>query len=672
MVAADLHRPRFAHPLETSPSRHPFAQPVLPKSAFRNPLSQALGILVALGLLLVTVEPAAAAGRIAVLPWRITVTSPQYDWLADGPHVLVGLLIAAQTGWDPLARDDAARVSAAWGQPEAPPAPEAAKMLADAGVGAVLACSAEEQAGSLRVRAELYRDIAGGSEPLRFSYTGKTNQVITIAMLVAEAAGEALELRFPRALRPPLPSPPDFQVSRLEPTFGTRNPQENLAQTEAFMLTALKIDPNNADAYFQLGSLYARSNLLDKALGHLRNAVELSPKSARYHWGLGVAYSLQGQQEEALTEFLQSTVIDENFTEGFIALAALHRRLGDPQASEAAIERAAKAKPEDPLVLTARGVNAYLAADPAAARVRFEEARIADPRTVPASINLAVLLWEEGNIEGARKELERAIAVEPANTEALMNLAIVNGARGAYPEAAGRIKLAMDAGAPQRAALYNLGTLQLQAGRLAEAAQTLQRVLDLDPGHTPARNNFGLVQLLRGQPAEALATLSAARDDSAAGALLAYNLALLHQLQRGGQLALVNYLRALQLRRDFTLAHINLGILFESMGRPEKALTEYLKALSSAELHPEVYTWLGQIYNQRGYGSMTEDTIRKTTLVDPSVPLAWHALATNFEPTDKRKAAVAWRQFLDAVRRDRNRAFWVPFAEQRIAAMESP
>ncbi len=208
---------------------------------------------------------------------------------------------------------------------------------------------------------------------------------------------------------------------------------------------------------------------------------------------------------------------------------------------------------------------------------------------------------------------------------------------------------------------------------LAEAAQTLQRVLDIDPQHTPARNNLGLVQLLRGQAEAAQATLAgAAPDDSPAGALLAYNLALLHQLQRNGQQALVHYLRALQLRRDFTLAHINLGILFETMGRPEKALTEYLKALSSEELHPEVYTWLGLIYTQRGYASMTEDTIRKTTLVDPNLPLAWHALATGFEAFDKRKAAVAWRQFLDVVRRDRNRAFWVPIAEQRLAALGSP
>ncbi len=634
-------------------------------------MPQLLAALVALLLLVITTLPAAAAGRIAVLPWRITSTTPQSAWMADGPHVLVGLLLAAQAGWEPLQREDLARIAAAWGPPDGPPAAEAGKILTDAGAGAVLVCMAEEQSGSVRVQADLYVDIEKGGQPRHFSYNGKTNQVATIAMLLAEVAGEALERRFPRSLRPPLPSPPDFLLSRLEPSFGPRNPLENLAQSEAFMLTALKIDPNNADAYSQLGSLYARNNLLDKALAHLKTAVELSPKSPRYHWGLGVAYSLQGQQEEALTEFLQSTVIDESFVEGFIALAALHRRLGDPEASTAAIERAAKARPDDPLVLTALGVNAYLAKDRAAAREFFEKARAVAPRAVAASVNLALLQWEEGSIEGARKELERALAVEPSNPEALANLAVVDGARGAYDQAAERFKQALDAGAPKRGVLYNLGALQLQSGRIPEAIQTLQRVLDIDPEHIPARNNLGLLQLLRGQPEEALATLGAARDDSPAGALLAYNLALLHQLQRGSQQALVHYLRALQVRRDFTLAHINLGILFESMGRPEKALTEYLKALSSADLHPEVYTWLGQIYAQRGYGTMTEETIRKTTLVDPNQPVAWYALATDLETIDKRKAAVVWRQFLDVVRRDRNRAFWVPIAEQRLAALGS-
>jgi SAM-dependent methyltransferase len=120
---------------------------------------------------------------------------------------------------------------------------------------------------------------------------------------------------------------------------------------------------------------------------------------------------------------------------------------------------------------------------------------------------------------------------------------------------------------------------------------------------------------------------------------------------------------------DLVVAHVNLGILFEVMGRPEKALTEYLKALSAEGAAPELYTYLGQVYALRGYADMAEETIRKTTLVDPGLPLAWHALATRLEPLDRPKAAASWRQFLDAVRRDRNRSFWVPIAERRIAAL---
>jgi hypothetical protein len=68
---------------------------------------------------------------------------------------------------------------------------------------------------------------------------------------------------------------------------------------------------------------------------------------------------------------------------------------------------------------------------------------------------------------------------------------------------------------------------------------------------------------------------------------------------------------------------------------------------------------------------MAEETVHKTTLVDPGLPVAWHALATSLEVSDRPKAAAAWRQFLEVVRRDRNRGFWVPIAEQRLAALGS-
>ena len=642
----------------------------MPASRGGFPLRRAFAT--ALLFVALATTPAGAAELIALLPADNSgPPAPQLAWLAEGLPAHVGLLLAAAGSREPLAREQTAAASAVWGPDDAPPSAEAVRMLLAGGAKSALACTFQSQAGSLRLQAQLYPDLAAGAAPLRISLSGKAGQMTTLAAALAEIVYEALEGRFPKVLRPPLPSPPDFFPARLEPSFGPKNPLENFAQSETFLLTALKIDPNNADAYAQLGILYARNNQPEKALANLTTSVELSPKTPRYHWNRGVALYLQGQFEEALTEFLQSTVIDETFVEGHIALGALHRRLDDPEAAQAALERAAKARPDDPLALTALGVSAYLRRDVVAAREFFEKARAADPRSSIAAVNLAFLAWEAGNADVARKELERALASDPQSPEALNGLGIVEGARGAFEAAEERFKRALEAGAPRRTVLFNLGALQLQAGQTAEAAATLQRVLDIDPDFLPARNNLGVIQLQRGRPDEAIATLAGAREESPASALASYNLALAHQLGRNTQQALVHYLRAIQSRRDLTAAHINLGILFETMGRPEKALTEYLKALSADETVPEIYTYLGQVYAQRGYGSMAEETVRKTTLVDPGLPVAWHTLATGLEASDRPKAAAAWRQFLEAVRRDRNRAFWVPVAEQRLAALGS-
>ena len=168
--------------------------------------------------------------------------------------------------------------------------------------------------------------------------------------------------RGPRAALPPgvapaAAEPPGFLLSRLEPSFGraqplreprpdrglhAHGPEDRPEQRRRLLPARLPVCAQQSPR---------QGARAPQERGRAQPEIGPLPLGARRR-----ATSLQGQQEEALTEFLQSTVIDETFTEGFIALAALHRRLGDPEASQAAIERAAKAKPGDPLVLTrARG-----------------------------------------------------------------------------------------------------------------------------------------------------------------------------------------------------------------------------------------------------------------------------------------------------------------------------
>jgi hypothetical protein len=95
-------------------------------------MRQVLAVLVALALAFAA-DAAAAAGRMAVLPWNVSPPAPAFAWLAEGPHVLTGLLLGAQAGWEPLPADQTARIAAAWGPSDGPPAAAAIALLAAAG-----------------------------------------------------------------------------------------------------------------------------------------------------------------------------------------------------------------------------------------------------------------------------------------------------------------------------------------------------------------------------------------------------------------------------------------------------------------------------------------------------------------------------------------------------------
>ena len=76
-----------------------------------------------------------------------------------------------------------------------------------------------------------------------------------------------------------------------------------LHQVEGFLAKAVSIDPKCADAYFQLGNLYASQKSFEKAVGFYLKAIDANPQLADAHYRLGVAFDRTGQQEKAKREF---------------------------------------------------------------------------------------------------------------------------------------------------------------------------------------------------------------------------------------------------------------------------------------------------------------------------------------------------------------------------------
>jgi len=93
-------------------------------------------------------------------------------------------------------------------------------------------------------------------------------------------------------------------------------------QIESLLKQASALDPKFADAYFQLGNLYADQNQFPKAVNEYRQASALEPDMVDAHYRLAQAYSRTGEPSLAQQEF------------------ALHDRLRKQQSAESERQRA--------------------------------------------------------------------------------------------------------------------------------------------------------------------------------------------------------------------------------------------------------------------------------------------------------------------------------------------
>jgi len=74
-----------------------------------------------------------------------------------------------------------------------------------------------------------------------------------------------------------------------------------------------RIYPAMPDTYLQLGLIDIKTNRPEEAVENLRHAVELQPSEATFHFSLGVALEVEGNCDDARSEFAQTLALDSTF-----------------------------------------------------------------------------------------------------------------------------------------------------------------------------------------------------------------------------------------------------------------------------------------------------------------------------------------------------------------------
>ena len=193
--------------------------------------------------------------------------------------------------------------------------------------------------------------------------------------------------------------------------FGEKRVAEAIAELES----AIRLDPNLADAYEALGVLYAQQGKLDEAIEVMKKLVSMDPENMMAHTNLSRFYQQKGWIDEA----------EEEQTEA--------RRLSWKMElkKDAPVGRPSQT-PEQLAQESERALEA---------RIEIAKKAIAlDPKDVLGYFSLGTVYVDEKRYQEAVSALQQAVQVDPKHSPSYASLGKSLEMLGRYSEAEGIYK----------------------------------------------------------------------------------------------------------------------------------------------------------------------------------------------------------------------------------------
>jgi tetratricopeptide (TPR) repeat protein len=332
--------------------------------------------------------------------------------------------------------------------------------------------------------------------------------------------------------------------------------------------------------------------LTEEAIGYLRVAVALRPKSAGTRYNLGrflfvAAKDLDGAE----AEFRAALRLEADYQQARMLLGNVLREQGRLAEAAAEHRRALRLDPQEPWTRYHFGQDLREQDDLPAARAEFEKA-IEYARDGETCLDIGNYLIEHGEKNLALTAWAKAVDLDPKCVEAHFSLGVefakmdqLEKAIRAYESVA-----ALDYGQLSHRhrksvvpALVNLANLLKDRGKLDEAIVHGRRAVQLGPNEANARLALGLALSDKGEIGPALAAVRKAIQLAPDNPLTHHNLGVI--LTEKGELdkAAEACAEAIRLDKDLAVAHCGLAAVMRLKGRPKEAAVAVRKALDADE-----------------------------------------------------------------------------------------
>jgi tetratricopeptide (TPR) repeat protein/peroxiredoxin len=221
--------------------------------------------------------------------------------------------------------------------------------------------------------------------------------------------------------------------------------------------------PNDAEAYYNLGTLNLRRNDLQQARQYLEQTVKLRPEYPEAWNNLGMIAAQQGQPEEAIRNFQESLRQRPNFGIALLNLGNLYRRGGRFDQAQMYLKRALEVQPDDP----------------------------------EANYSMGMFYAQQGQMQEAADSLAKAIELRADYPEAMNNLGVLFVRSRNYPKAEEQFKACIRIAPNFDPSYLNLARVYVIQHETEKAREVLGELLSIQPENRGAQQ---ALEMLKSQP----------------------------------------------------------------------------------------------------------------------------------------------------------------------------
>ena len=359
----------------------------------------------------------------------------------------------------------------------------------------------------------------------------------------------------------------------------------------------LKSNAHDVEALVFKGQVQMRKNDTGGAVDSLQNALRNDPDNAIAHYQLGLAFIQQNNEARAESEWREAVRISPGLTDAQRALAALEVRHGDVDALLQTAQQIISAQPYAADGFILKGIAELARQKYGDAQQDAEQAAQRAPQSPAPFVQLGNVQLIQKHFPEAEKFYQQALDKDPTSAEGLSGLMNTYFAEKQFDRAIAAAN-AQIAKAPNVANFYDLLGTALFNGKkdLPGAEAALRKAIELDKNNTDALEKLGKVQVQEGAADKALATYLQSIKDNPRDVTFYILSGELYEAKNDWDQAKAMYQQALSISPDHPLASNNLAYVIIAQGAMGLAQT----ARRGMPDSPNAADTLGWAYYHKG------------------------------------------------------------------------